>query len=358
MPVNVTPGSAGYPRNHWYVAAFSHEVKTGELLKRTLCDEPVVLYRLSDGSPVALFDRCPHRGLPLSMGRLLPNDRLQCLYHGFEFASSGQCTLVPSQDVPPKAIRVRAYPVVEKWKWIWFWPGDPEKADPALIPDHVASGLEAEGWVSVVGTMLPVQANYLLASENLADATHISYLHHGLIDDSKAAKYPFELIQEDGSVALVREIRSERQGEVICKSFGWEQGIVLDRTLRLENRPPQTCIVANTWRAAEGGPAFAPFSNKLIVMLTPASVRSTLQFVALTFKGAAPPPVPREVQEAQLRYLLSEDVVAIEAIQKLIDDLPPEQSVEMSVRADEGGIRTRRLIAAMLEREQRASVSS
>ncbi len=91
-------------------------------------------------------------------------------------------------------------------------------------------------------------------------------------------------------------------------------------------------------------------------MLTPASVRSTLQFVALTFKGATPPPVPREVQEAQLRHLLSEDVVAIEAIQKLIDHLPPQQSVEMSVRADEGGVRARRLVAAMIENEQRASV--
>ena len=78
MTVTVTPGSAVYPRNHWYVAAFSHEVMPGQLLKRTLCDEPLVLYRLKDGSPVALFDRCPHRGLPLSMGKLLPNDRLQC----------------------------------------------------------------------------------------------------------------------------------------------------------------------------------------------------------------------------------------------------------------------------------------
>ena len=43
--------------------------------------EPVVLFRKEDGTPVALEDRCVHRHLPLSMGRLV-GDHLQCHYHG------------------------------------------------------------------------------------------------------------------------------------------------------------------------------------------------------------------------------------------------------------------------------------
>ena len=55
-------------RNAWYVAAWDHEGGRTDLLRRTLLDEPVVLYRQLDGTPVALEDRCCHRGAPLSLG--------------------------------------------------------------------------------------------------------------------------------------------------------------------------------------------------------------------------------------------------------------------------------------------------
>ena len=56
-------------RNHWYVAATGQEVKN-KPFRRIILNEPVVLFRTADGTPVALEDRCPHRHLPLSMGKL------------------------------------------------------------------------------------------------------------------------------------------------------------------------------------------------------------------------------------------------------------------------------------------------
>ena len=67
-------------RNAWYVAAWSREVGR-HLLARRLLDEPVVLYRRNDGTPVALLDRCAHKLAPLSMGRLV--DDLPVRYVGF-----------------------------------------------------------------------------------------------------------------------------------------------------------------------------------------------------------------------------------------------------------------------------------
>ena len=55
-------------KNSWYVAAQSHEVTDG-VLGRTICGEPVVLFRKQDGTPAALEDRCCHRHLPLSLGQ-------------------------------------------------------------------------------------------------------------------------------------------------------------------------------------------------------------------------------------------------------------------------------------------------
>src|SRR2546423_7561339 len=120
-------------RNSWYVAARSAEVAR-KPLARILLNEPVALYRKEDGTPVALEDRCCHRQLPLSMGKL-EGDDLRCGYHGLKFAPSGQCIEIPGQaSIPPQA-RVRAYPLVERYRWLWIWMGAPERADPKLIPN-------------------------------------------------------------------------------------------------------------------------------------------------------------------------------------------------------------------------------
>ena len=89
-------------RNCWYAAAWNHEVGP-EPMARTFLDEPVVLYRTGDGTSVALEDRCCHRSLPLSLGRVM-GDNLQCGYHGLTYAPDGACVEVPGQSlVPPGA---------------------------------------------------------------------------------------------------------------------------------------------------------------------------------------------------------------------------------------------------------------
>ena len=80
-------------RNYWYVAAYDREI-TRRPLGRIILGEPIVFYRLEDGTPVALEDRCAHRHLPLSMGKLV-GDTLQCHYHGLRYDKTGACVRVP-----------------------------------------------------------------------------------------------------------------------------------------------------------------------------------------------------------------------------------------------------------------------
>jgi len=80
-------------RNYWYVAAYDHEIGRCPL-GRIILGEPIVFYRLEDGTPVALEDRCAHRHLPLSMGTLV-GDVLQCHYHGLRYDKTGTCVRVP-----------------------------------------------------------------------------------------------------------------------------------------------------------------------------------------------------------------------------------------------------------------------
>jgi len=86
-----------YPRNMWWVAAHASEV-TEKPLARWLLETPVVLYRLSDGTPAALYDRCPHRWAPLSEGQV-EGDRIICPYHGMQFDTQGNCTKAPTQKI-------------------------------------------------------------------------------------------------------------------------------------------------------------------------------------------------------------------------------------------------------------------
>ena len=77
----------------------------------------------------------------LSNGGKIIDDNIQCNYHGLQFGPDGMCQKVPSGGPISNQMRVRSYPVTEIWNWIWIWPGDPDKADPALIPDHHELGL-------------------------------------------------------------------------------------------------------------------------------------------------------------------------------------------------------------------------
>ena len=56
-----------FVRNAWNLACWSKDLRAGEMFKRRLLNESLVFYRKSDGSAVALQDRCPHRFVPLSV---------------------------------------------------------------------------------------------------------------------------------------------------------------------------------------------------------------------------------------------------------------------------------------------------
>jgi phenylpropionate dioxygenase-like ring-hydroxylating dioxygenase large terminal subunit len=87
-------------RNAWYVAAWSHELEAGQVLARTIVDQPLALYRKRDGAAVVFEDRCCHRFAPLSMGRI-ERDDLRCMYHGLKFAPDGRCIEIPGQPLIP-----------------------------------------------------------------------------------------------------------------------------------------------------------------------------------------------------------------------------------------------------------------
>ena len=167
-------GEDAYLRSAWYPVAWSSELVDG-ILPRRIAGEPVLLYRQKNGTPAAMFDRCPHRFAPLSRGCIV-GDYIRCGYHGLTFDAKGGCIANPlGEGYIPETASVRAFPTEEKFGLVWIWRGDHEKAEPKNIPDLSAfvPGPTAEFKTAYIH----VRADYRLAIDNLMDLSHSVFLH-------------------------------------------------------------------------------------------------------------------------------------------------------------------------------------
>ena len=163
-----------YLRNCWYVACMSGELADGPL-GRTLLDEKLVIFRGEDGAAGVLQDRCPHRFVRLSSGKVAGN-AIECPYHGLRFDAAGQCVHQPfEQGDPAPHNRVRSWSVVEKGGFVWLWAGEADLADPALIPASMAILDDPE--LKTVYGYLRIAGNYQLVTDNLLDLSHVDFIH-------------------------------------------------------------------------------------------------------------------------------------------------------------------------------------
>jgi phenylpropionate dioxygenase-like ring-hydroxylating dioxygenase large terminal subunit len=161
-----------FVRNLWYLAAWANEVPAGGMLSRKLLGTARVIFQRGDGQWAMLADRCPHRFAPLSRGRRV-GDTIRCGYHGLGFDSTGACVHNSfAGGGIPQGAAVESLPIVERHGGLWFWPGDPSKADPAGIPDFTF----LEGSPNVF-TRLLMDAHYELLTDNLMDLSHAEFLH-------------------------------------------------------------------------------------------------------------------------------------------------------------------------------------
>jgi vanillate O-demethylase monooxygenase subunit len=186
--------------NGWYAAAWSEEIGDA-LLERWICEKPLVFFRSTSGAPVALDGTCPHRGYPLALGRR-DGDAIECGYHGITFDCTGACVGIPGGATPQRAMRVGAYPLVERGGLIWIWPGDRQLADESLIAER---WLADPNYAAVHGTkVLECRAQLLI--ENLLDLSHETYLHAGSIGERGVAENPITTTVSDRHVSAKRVI--------------------------------------------------------------------------------------------------------------------------------------------------------
>lgn len=193
-------------RNQWYGAIWSQDLGDKPVARRIL-DKPIVLFRTGDGTVAALDDVCPHRFVPLSLGKVVRGNHIQCAYHGLEFDSSGACTHNPHTNgrIPPAA-RTTGYRAADRHGMIWVWLGE-EEADPALIPDFSVLDHADPGLMST-REWLEIDANYTLMVDNLLDLSHACILHEGILGNDEMANASITVEEVEGDL-MVRRLMTD-----------------------------------------------------------------------------------------------------------------------------------------------------
>lgn len=337
-------------KNGWYQGAWSDEIGR-TLMQRWIVGRPVCFYRLRDGSVTALEDRCPHRKFPLSLGRLDPDaDVVTCDYHGYRIGGDGQCVGVAEQSDTPRA-SVHRFPIVERDGIVWIWPGDPDLADPADIPD--TSWLSDPNWTYVHG-MVPLKARHLLLVENLLDLTHETFLHPSSIGNAAVASTPIDVTAEGNHVSFTRHMTGIAAPPFYEKSMGltspidrWQDGeFYAPGVFKLDIR-----LAPTGTEEPEG------FHMKVLYGMTPATEYETHDFFALARDYRVDDEELSRFQLRQQLAVMKEDVDALEVQEHMVateSGGPPESSI----RSDVAGLRGRRLLERMAAREARAATGA
>src|ERR1700733_4749092 len=91
----------GFP-GFWYPVMFARELGRRPRAL-TLFGEEIMFYR-DRGVPYALQDRCPHRGIPISLGKQEFPGTFTCRYHGWTFDLRSGALVAALTDGPDSPI--------------------------------------------------------------------------------------------------------------------------------------------------------------------------------------------------------------------------------------------------------------
>ncbi len=205
--------------NYWYIGANSTDVNDSPFACKIL-NESIVLFRDSNKTIQALTDRCSHRNVELSKGKVKDNS-LMCAYHGWEFDGSGKCIYVPSlceTESGNKNINknsdIQCYEVIEQDSYIWVWVGNRkplENEKPFKLDNYQK---KEWGYRKFETEFTNTLENVI---ENFIDTSHTGYIHAGLFRGSAShiAKTHIQT-SEDG---IIIDIEEENQSDSLLSKL-------------------------------------------------------------------------------------------------------------------------------------------
>ena len=337
-------------KNAWYVACMPDDFQD-KPLGRKICGESMVFYRGVQGQAVALEDFCPHRGAPLSLG-FVKDGNLVCGYHGLEMGCEGKTIAMPGQRVRGFPA-IRSFPVVERYGFVWVWPGQADKASEDLIPKF--EFFDNPAW-AYGGGLYHIACDYRLMVDNLMDLTHETYVHASTIGQKEIDEVPCVTKTEGDHVTTSRfmeNITAPPFWKMALRGNKLADDVPVDRWQICHFTPPSHVMIEVGVAHAGHGGYHAPDNVKaysvVVDFITPETETSIWYFWGMARKfqpqDAA---LTASIREGQGK-IFSEDLQMLELQQKNLLAHPTRELLKLNI--DAGGVQSRRVIDRLLAKE-------
>jgi vanillate O-demethylase monooxygenase subunit len=292
----------GVLRNAWYVAAWAEELAPGARLSRRLLDEPVVLSRDAAGHVVA-------------------------------------------------AVSTRHCPLIERSSALWLWMGDPQAADPALLPAF--DFLDPLHWAVGTGHMA-VEAHYELETDNILDLSHIEFLHP-LFASEAVRRGTADCRQEADTVWSHRLITDDLPPPFVYEAFGIPPGRKVDRWLDVRWNAP-ALMALWTGGVESGSPRELGTTVPSAHCFTPETATRTHYFYAIAFPRAMGPlaeSLARDNVQVLRGPFEHEDKPMLEAVQRNMGGADLWSMKPVLLPGDAAAVRARRVLQRLIEAERK-----
>lgn len=249
---------------YWYAACQSKDLRTDKPLSVHILDEWLVLFRNEKGEVTAMRDRCLHRSVRLSEGRV-EEGRLRCSYHGWLYNGTGEVAQIPSEG--PSSLKgpcrkAPTFAVRELDDMVFVHLGEP-KDEPFRSPHYQSRGFRT---IRLVNRF---HNNVTNCVENFIDVPHTTYVHPKIFRDPEGHRVTLQMERRDGSVRV--EYKNEKHQLGL---FAWFLGNSYSH-IDSFHRPNVTCVEYH----------FAKDKHFYITSQSiPVSAKETLVYTDLTFK--------------------------------------------------------------------------
>ena len=319
---------AGINPNRWYMIARSADVKDRPV-GREIWKQRVVLFRTGAGEIHALEDVCAHRLVRLSHGRIVDGE-IECNYHGWRFDAAGRCVHIPHLALKPVLpnCAVRSFPVMERYGFVWIYPGDPSRASD-VMPTAMNEWDDLNEIHSVARLTCRAHFSYLV--ENLMDMYHGRLHAQYQVWTAQALR---EVVQTDDQVTAKYDATTSYRvtdiASILQLFIPW---------LRKNYSDPLTVTYDYpNWRSILGD------DFKIFCLICPVNEHRTdaylIHYTSLAkFAGLQKAPLPlrrlikrtlNNVARRLLENLVRQDVMMIEEEQAAFDENPQREPFEVN----------------------------
>ncbi|MGE4340284.1 MAG: Rieske 2Fe-2S domain-containing protein [Pigmentiphaga sp.] len=338
-------------RNAWYVGMWAEGLVPNEPRERTIIGESIVFFRGTEGQPVALENRCPHRAAPLHAGRVCPDGSIECAYHGLRFDATGACVKNPhGKGAIPAAAHARSYPAMEKHSLIWVWLGE-AAADPERIPDLSVIDHAAPEDVTY-RDVLEMDSHYELVVDNLLDLSHTAFLHRGVLGNDDTVSAEIRVASTSDSVTASRWMPGVAAPGLFDMMFRRDGGLV-DHWAEITWLAP-SCLINDSGVSALGAPRAEGTGIWGLHLLTPIHERKTRYHFAAVRQNPLPfaEPIRQDImlklKDLRRKAFTMEDEPMIVAQQRMLDAAGPDFR-PVFLEVDGAAVRYRRVLDRLRE---------